>query len=259
MAKFDVPVSLYMSSPIVAIRTRDSLERARSMLADHEVSALPVVDEKDRVVGILSRTDLLRVGRREAGSRPGAALLMLPDRNAGDEMTHEVAILSHEASIADAAGVMTQKRIHRVVIEDDGVPVGIFSTRDVMRVIREKRLNLPLSEIMSSPLFTVRHSEPLSLATDRLPKARVTGLVVVEGEWPVGIFAQEEALAARDLPLDTPVEDAMSPAILVLDETLPVHRAAAQAGALDVRRIVVSRNGKPVGIVSGIDFAELAR
>ena len=257
MANFETPVSTYMSTPIVAIRSKDSLTAARRSLADHDVSALPVVDEKDRVVGVISRTDLLRVGRRDAGSRQGSPLLTLPDRKVADDMTQNVAVVPSHTSLAETAKKMVQERIHRVVVTEGDVPVGVLSTLDLMRVIRDKRVNYPISDIMSSPLFTVRASEPLSLATDRLAKARVTGLVVVDEDWPVGVFTQEEALDAGSLPRDTPVEEAMSPAILILDARTPVHRAAAQAGALHARRVIVSKDGEPVGIVSGLDFASL--
>lgn len=49
-----------------------------------------------------------------------------------------------------------------------------------MRAVLKKRVSNPLSEYMSSPAFTVRASEPISLATERLKRARVSGLVVVD-------------------------------------------------------------------------------
>jgi CBS domain-containing protein len=93
------------------------------------------------------------------------------------------------------------------------------------------------------------------MAAERLEKARVTGLVVVDGDWPVGIFTQVEALESRELPRQTPVEEALNPAVLVLDEHTPVFRAAAQAAAMEARRVVVTSDGTPVGIVTGLDFA----
>ncbi len=257
MANFEVPVELYMTKPIIVARAGESLEVVRRRLANHRISALPVVDDQDRVVGLISRTDLLRVGRREAGGRHGAKLLTLPDRTAEDEMTREVVVAEKDTPLAETARRMVKERRHRVVVVDSDVPVGIVSTRDLMDAIREKRVNRPLSEIMSSPLFTVRATEPLSLATDRLGQAKVTGLVVVDEGWPVGIFTQEEALGATGFPGDTRVEDAMNPAVLVLDERLAIHRAAAQAAAMDVRRLVVSRSGEAVGIISGLDFARI--
>jgi hypothetical protein len=46
----------------------------------------------------------------------------------------------------------------------------------------------------------------------RLEKAHVIGRVVVEDDWPVGLFTQREALDARDRERNTPVEEVMSAA-----------------------------------------------
>jgi CBS domain-containing protein len=86
----------------------------------------------------------------------------------------------------------------------------------------------------------------------------VSGLAVLDDGWPVGVFTQEEALEARDQPRDTPVETAMNPAMLALEAETPLHRAAAQAEALRVRRIIVVRGTRLEGILSGLDFARAA-
>jgi CBS domain-containing protein len=136
--------------------------------------------------------------------------------------------------------------------------VGVLSTKDVMRAIRDKRVKSPIREWMSSPVFTIRADEPVSLAVERLVKAHVTGLVVVEDDWPIGLFTQREALEARDRERNTPVEETMSAALLALDIDTELHRAAAQAAATRVRRVVAVRGRRMEGILTGIDFARAA-
>ena len=46
----------------------------------------------------------------------------------------------------------------------------------------------------------------------------------------------------------------MNPAILVLPETTSLYRAAANASSVDVRRVLVSRANRVVGILTGLDF-----
>jgi CBS domain-containing protein len=154
---------------------------------------------------------------------------------------------------------MVGRRIHRVYVRAHGDIVGVISTRDVMLAIRDVRLNKPIDAFMSSPVFTVRASEPISLAAERLEKAHVSGLIAVdEHGWPVGVFAQEEALASRERPRETPVEDAMSPAVLVMPPRTALHRAAAQAAITRVRRIVAVDGADIRGILTGLDFARAA-
>lgn len=256
MANFEIPARQYMSAPLQTADVDASLDDVRRRLLELGFSALPVAED-GRVVGLVSRTDLVKVGTRQSGNRPGSSLLVLPDRTAGQEMTPDPRAVPADAPLSRVAGIMVEDRIHRVFVEEDGETIGVVTTRDLMRVVAEKKVNHPLSRHMSSPLFTVRASEPVSLATERLEKARVTGLVVVDDGWPVGVFTRREALESRGARREMPVEEAMNVAILLLAADLPIHRAAAQAAAMNARRIVATRDEEAVGIVSGLDFAQL--
>lgn len=257
MANFTIPVTEYMVAPVHTVRTADELERARLEMAEHGVGALAVVADDGALAGVISRTDLLRVGRAQAGRAMKASLLTLPHREVQTEMTAEVVTVTLDTALDQAAKLMIERRIHRVFVEKDGQPVGVLSTQDLMRAVFEKRVNNPLSEFMASPVFTVRAAEPISLATERLERARVSGLVVVDETWPVGVFAQREALLGQGLARDTAVEEAMNPAILCLSGETRVFRAAQQALAMSVRRVIAVKNERAVGIVSGLDFARV--
>jgi predicted transcriptional regulator len=173
-------------------------------------------------------------------------------------MTDEVVTVGPDDPVSLAAKHMVDGRLHRVYVEASRKLVGVLSTNDVMLAIRDKRVNKPISDWMSSPVFTVRAQEPVSLATERLEKARVQGLVVVDDGWPVGVFTQREALEARHRPRSTPLDEVMNPAMLSLEADTPLYRAAAQAEALRVRRVIVVSNHQIKGILTGVDFARAA-
>jgi CBS domain-containing protein len=257
MANFEVAASEYMSAPVKTLRGSSFIDHAHRQLQQLRVSALPVVDDEDVVVGVISRTDVLKVGRREANSRPASSLLDFPAKPVSEFMTPNPGPVPPDTPLSKVAQLMVSGRVHRILLGDEGRVEGIITTRDLMQAIREKQVRTPISEYMSSPLFTIRASEPVAMATQRLEKAKITGLVVVDGDWPVGVFTQVEALESRDLPRDTAVEEVMNPGILVLDEATPVFRAAAQAAVMQARRVVVTVDGKPEGIVTGLDFARI--
>ena len=257
MAAFTMPLSLYMSAPVHAVAPSDDLDTAHRRLAELRISSLAVT-EGDRIVGVVSRTDLLRVGRRQAGMRGKAALLTLPKRPVSTVMTREVIAFDVDEPVTTAATAMVGRHLHRVFALDDGALAGVLSTKDIMLAIRDRRVRDPIATYMSTPVFTVRAEEPIALATERLERAHVTGLIVVEDEWPVGVFTQVEALEARDSPRDTPVEEAMSPALLCLDSDTRMHRAAAQAAATRVRRVVAVEHRQMRGILTGLDFTRVA-
>jgi CBS domain-containing protein len=258
MSNFSMTVEEHATSPVLAVRPEARLPEVVALMTERGVSSVAVTDGNNRLLGVVSRTDLLRVARRiaAAAGRPGR--LEVPDQPVAPTMTTEVVTCSPSTEVGEAARSMLQHRIHRVFVVDGAELSAVFTTRDVMDAIVAKRLNKPLSEFMSSPLFTVRAADPMSLATERLEKAHVRGLVVLDGDWPVGVFTQRESLRGKDLPPDTSIEEIMSPAILLLDESTPLHRAAAQARATRVRRVVALRGGRPAGILSGLDFARAA-
>jgi CBS domain-containing protein len=258
LSNFEIPVDQYMSSPAHSIDATENLDAAHTLLGGLGISSLAVVEGDGSLAGVISMTDLIRVGRIQAGTGVKAALLTLPDRAVEDHMTREVATVSADEPISLAASKMVEGHFHRVFVEREGRLVGVLSTKDVMLAIRDKRVATPISRWMRSPAFTVRASEPISLATDRLERAHITGLIVVEDGWPVGLFSQREALEARDCPRDLRVDEAMSSAMLALEMDTPLYRAAAQAAELRVRRVIAVKQRSVEGILTGIDLARAA-
>lgn len=257
---FRKPVSAFMTSPVAALRPDVMLSRVARELAERRISAMPVVDAAGTLAGVVSRTDLLRVGRIQAGSRPRAAALTLPEKRVGDlvaQAARAPVTIAPDASLREAARIMCEQRIHRLFVRERGALVGVVSTLDVMAAVRDARISFPVTEIMSSPIFTVGAQQPVSVAIERIDRAHVTGLVVVDDDFPVGLFTQVEALQVRDLPRDTRIDDVLDPAMLCLPVATKVYRAAEQARRLEARRIIPCRDREAVGIVTAFDFARL--
>jgi predicted transcriptional regulator len=164
-------------------------------------------------------------------------------------------ILTADTPLTEAAQIMVRERTHRVLVGLEDKIEGIVTTRDVMRALEDKKDNHMVEEFMSSPVFTIRAEEPVSLAVERLERAHVTGLIVVENGWPIGVFTEEEAIESRDVARHTAVEDVMRTRLLALRPDTRLHRAAAQAGAMRVRRVVVQDGDAIAGILTGLDFA----
>jgi CBS domain-containing protein len=257
---FSRPVSESMTTSVATVGLDAMLPHVARELDQRRVSALPVVDDHGAIVGVISRTDLLRVGRIQAGSHRKAAALTLPEKRSGDlvrELARTPLVVSPGASLRDAARAMCEHRVHRLFVVDAGKLVGVLSTLELMTAVRDERIAGPITGIMSSPVFSVKAQQPISLAIERLEQARVTGLVVLDDDWPVGVFTQIEAMQARDLPRDTLVEDVFDASMLCLPVETKIYRAAEQARRLEVRRLIPCREREPVGIVTGFDFAKL--
>ena len=245
-----------MSTPVRTVRVDAPLGEAYSVLCERAMSCLAVVDRANAPVGVISRTDLLRVGRLLESRSGRMPLLDFADQKAADVMHKGVVSVGPDATVGEAAARMVHDHIHRVFVGSDKHLDGVFSTKDVMHVVNAARIGRAISDFMSAPVITVGALETIATATDRLASANVAGLVVVDqNDKPIGVFTQLEALQARTMPAATPVEDAMSYAMVCLDVTTPMYRAAAHAAATRARRVIAVEHRRVWGILTGIDFA----
>ena len=250
MANFEMPVTEYMTSPVETILIGKSLVAANALFAEQGVSALGVVDDDGELKGVVSRTDILHVAVSSHGET-----FRVPDRPVEEIMQSPALQVPPGAPVAEAAKLMLKEHVHRIFVTSGGKPEGVVSTRDLMRAVREKRIKTPISEIASGSVVKVKADEPIALAVDRLELSNKHGLVVVEEDFPVGIFDQACALDSRRLPPNTAVESAMNVRILILPAGMGIGRAAEQALGMNVRRILIEDDRGVTGIVGGLDFA----
>lgn len=113
----------------VRIEANAGLVDAARLMDEHRVHGLPVVDATGHLVGVVSQTDLLRARSTEYlwSNWPGLAVRHL--------MTSPAVTVTAGTSLAAAAVLMEQRRIHRLVVvadDDPRLPIGILSTSDLI-------------------------------------------------------------------------------------------------------------------------------
>jgi CBS domain-containing protein len=120
-----------MTRGLVTVRASAHLFEAAQLMDAHRVHGLPVVDATGAVVGVLSQTDLLRARVVE---HLWTSLRGLAVRHV---MTAPAITISVHADLDDAAELMEQRRVHRlVVVGPDGLtPVGVLSVSDLVHVM----------------------------------------------------------------------------------------------------------------------------
>jgi len=112
----------------VSISEVASLAEATSLLESRKISGLPVVDTIGTLVGVLSQTDLIRA---QANPQLQANWRGLAVR---EIMTTPALTIPATAGLDEAARVMGERRVHRLVVTDDAAtPIGIISASDLVR------------------------------------------------------------------------------------------------------------------------------
>jgi CBS domain-containing protein len=112
-------------SNVVTIAADRTVTEAVTVLAEHRIGAILVMNGNDAVVGIISERDI--VG---ALSRSGADVLR---QTVGDVITRDVRSCSCHDTIAEVMNVMTQGRVRHLPVIDDGKVVGMISIGDVVK------------------------------------------------------------------------------------------------------------------------------
>jgi CBS domain-containing protein len=87
-------------------------------------TGMPVIDERERVVGVVSQQDLLRALR---GTRP------LQEIEVGEIMTRAPIVIAEETTLEEAGKIMEDAHIHRLPVVRAGALVGTVTRHDLLR------------------------------------------------------------------------------------------------------------------------------
>jgi len=116
----------------VVVRADEPLVEAARLMDTRHVHGLPVIDGASTLVGVISQTDLLRARATEYLWANWA------DLRVRHLMTSPALTVHGDAPLALAARKMERHHVHRLVVvaaEDDGLPIGVLSTTDLVRAM----------------------------------------------------------------------------------------------------------------------------
>lgn len=107
-----------------------------------------------------------------------------------DVMITNLASLDSSSTIKNAAKLMEEKNIGCIIVTKQDSPVGIITERDFVRRIasKEKPLNSPLEEVMSSPLISIGPDETIWEAAESMKVNNIHKLPVIDDSKVVGII-----------------------------------------------------------------------
>ena len=121
-----------MSSVATCLDSEVEASRATELLEIAGVTSAPVLDDNDVLIGVVSTASLTRI-RLESAQLHGFGYGSGPIE-VEDAMSTEVATLSQQATLGEAARLMASRKIDRVpIVTDDGHLVGVISAMDLVR------------------------------------------------------------------------------------------------------------------------------
>ncbi len=114
----------------------------------------------------------------------------------------DIITVAPATSVAEAAKLLSEKRIGAVVVSDDGkMPLGILSERDIVRELGKRGADVlaqPVSELMTKKLVTCTTGEDAMAILERMTHGRFRHLPVVnDAGQMIGLISIGDAVSAR--------------------------------------------------------------
>ncbi len=146
-----------MTRDVLAARADWPLDRLAEFLLEHGISGAPVLSEEGVLVGVVSLTDLVRheelperepphdvpayyremVGRYAEEELAGFRVDETSDVLVRDIMTPSLFRVDEDTPVQEIAEMMIRGHIHRLFVTRDHRIVGIITTMDLLRVVRD--------------------------------------------------------------------------------------------------------------------------
>jgi CBS domain-containing protein len=143
-----------MTTEVVTVTPEDTVEEVAKIISERGISGIPVVDVSGKLVGIVSEGDIITRSKNlhipthiqllggviylEGTKKLESDLRKMVAFQVKDLMTSKVFTVSPEAQVAEIATIMTEERVNRIPVVENGIVVGIVSRADIVRTLIKK-------------------------------------------------------------------------------------------------------------------------
>lgn len=254
-------VSEIMSEGPVSIKEGEFMTHARQLMRDHFLRGIVVVDEGNRLVGMLNDQDIMRITSTRSDVTVSGYARQSPT-------------VTPDMDVVKAAKLMVQSKQNRVPVvksTTDRTVVGILSDVDILRNVElHKSTSKTIETIMTKKAETCSPDEKVAKVWGHMLEADYTGIPVVSAKKePIGMITRRDIIKSGYVrtgmedtrgsrPNESPkVEKIMSTPAFTLLESDSIQSAIEMITRQDIGRItVVNEQGKISGIADRQDLLE---
>ena len=254
-----------MSEDIITVDKDQNLSDALKLLRKHNVSRLPVTNNKE-LVGIISERDIAnKLGSSKYESMPASRL------HISSVMVKDVFTVPKTMQLEDVAKLMLDNGIGSVPVMDDEKMVGIVSKADFVTLATGIAFDkITVKEIMSKKLVTVSPTERIVHARRQMLEAHVGRVPVVDDDELVGMITSKDLMRAFiDFRKKVPekyqksqikellVEDIMSTKPTFVSKDMSITEVSELIMETGYNGLPVVEDGEVVGIITQTDILKL--
>ncbi len=133
------PVSSIMTTTVISLNTKDTLDTAEFLFKKHNIRHIPVVNGT-QIIGMLSYNDLLRISFADAVGydEQDVDTVVYNMFSIEQVMTKNVVTVDATTTIKEVAEIFSKREFHALPVVDNGKLVGIITTTDLINFLLEQ-------------------------------------------------------------------------------------------------------------------------
>lgn len=246
-----------MTRDPIFLHHTDFMTHARQVMRDRHKRTLPVVDQRNMVIGILTEKDILNIYSTKSNVTVAG-------------FTSEVPSVSPDMDMIHAAKLMIDVQLGRVPVvknAQDRTLIGILSIVDIFRNLDPEKIpQKEVKDVMTTNVKTCSPKESIAKVWLNMKEYGFSGFPVVKDDKLMGMITRRNIINAGYARIERenehgtrftmapPVEKIMSTPAYTLSPETSLKEAIQRFLELDVGRFSVVNNGKLIGIVDRSDI-----
>ncbi|MEM2934011.1 MAG: CBS domain-containing protein [Methanocellales archaeon] len=200
LAAINEEVREIMEKNVVTIKRSGSLKEALALMMTHKKGGLPVLDEENRIAGIISERDVLFIVSHR-----------MSNKLVKDYMSKNVVTAPPSLTIERAIKLMVGEGFRRLPIVSSGVLLGMVTASDILKYFAggevfsklvtghiQEALEMPVKILMSADLTTITPDETLATAAEVMKQKDLGALPVIKDGVLLGIITERDFLRAME-------------------------------------------------------------
>jgi CBS domain-containing protein len=204
----------------VSLETRvDDLLR---MVEDLKMRHFPVVDEEQRLIGVIEEADLVQLAGERRQSRLEESD---PLERVAQIVSSDLVTVAPSTSPKQALRLLMETHIHSLPVVEEGKLIGVVTATDFLREFSYGQMTCakePLSEFLSRPAEPLEPDANLEETLAAMDREGVDYLAVVQGGCPVGIVSRRDV--AQDFARRSQQQAASNTSVLKILRKTPALR-----------------------------------
>jgi len=140
----------FMTKNVITVKPEATVEELARLLIKHKISGVPVVNDENHLVGIVTENDLISQNKRLhiptvirlfdafivlGSDKTEAEIKKMAATTVGEIFTKSVVTITEETPLQEVATIMSEKKIHLLPVLRDKVVVGIVGKADVVNAM----------------------------------------------------------------------------------------------------------------------------